>query len=276
MKMTPAASRADLSFWRASSETRIPPSASTRLTVGTDNPERSASSPWDQPNNPRAARICATEIMLHVLAESIGSLIPKVSSNGRRGNAPAVAQSAMQGVFLYTERRTRILFVVVGRAVARPRGGRSFVYRPEGQRPAEALHHRATTRPGRFRPRGRRHSPCDALFRTAVIPSSPPRRSREALTVAGLIERFITRYADDEAALLARLRGAPQAGRRAGARAPAGHGEVGRTEVADLLDKVANGRLLARGDGFRHFEARPSQPMGAAPAGQHSSCVTLL
>src|SRR6266478_4702089 len=62
MNSTPAASSARCSFARVSSETRGPLPASTRLTVGRDNPARAASADWDQPRRPRAARSCSIVI----------------------------------------------------------------------------------------------------------------------------------------------------------------------------------------------------------------------
>ncbi len=60
MNSIPAASIAFCIFPRASSDTRGPNPASKRLTVGRDRPARAASSDWDQPSRPRAARSCST------------------------------------------------------------------------------------------------------------------------------------------------------------------------------------------------------------------------
>jgi hypothetical protein len=67
----PAASMARCIFPRASSDTRGPNPASRRLTVGRDRPARAASSDWDQPSRPRAARSCSA-----VTTEEESVLIP--------------------------------------------------------------------------------------------------------------------------------------------------------------------------------------------------------
>jgi hypothetical protein len=59
MNSIPAASIACCIFPRASLDTRGPNPASKRLTVGRDRPARAASSDWDQPSRPRAARSCS-------------------------------------------------------------------------------------------------------------------------------------------------------------------------------------------------------------------------
>ena len=103
MKMTPAASKADLSFCRASSETRITPSASTRLTVGTDKPARSASSPCDHPNKPSSRtdlRNGNHAALPRGREKDQRALIPKVSSNSCPSNAPrTISMETMQAEF---------------------------------------------------------------------------------------------------------------------------------------------------------------------------------